>query len=150
MRSAEASGTRAPAAPARSLIARAAPRPRSVFSQVRVQTPTRRAGISPRSLADRPARSALGVTAWGMNVIELDPHTEGYPEHDHLQDGQEEVYVVLDGEVTLRTPDASRTLRAGDLCRVPPEVRRKLVTGASGARVLALGGTPGKAFTPTM
>ena len=98
----------------------------------------------------RPARGALGVTAWGMNVIELDPRTEDYPEHDHLKDGQEEVYVVLTGEVTIRTPDGARVLRAGDFCRVPPEVRRKLVTEASGATVLALGGTPGKAFTPTM
>lgn len=98
----------------------------------------------------RPARAALGVTAWGMNVLELDAGTDGYPEHDHLGDGQEEVYIVLEGSVILRTGADEAVLRTGDMVRVPPEVRRKLVTRDSSAVILAIGGTPGKAFTPTM
>lgn len=98
----------------------------------------------------RSARSALGVTAWGMNILELEPHTSGYPEHDHVEDGQEEVYVVLRGVVTLKTGDEERVLRAGDLVRVAPEVKRKLVTGDQGVTVLALGATPGEVFTPRM
>ncbi|MFO0615704.1 MAG: cupin domain-containing protein [Polyangiaceae bacterium] len=98
----------------------------------------------------RAARAALGVTAWGMNVLELDPGTDGYPEHDHVGDGQEEVYIVLDGSVILRTGEEEVALRQGDMARVPPEVRRKLVTRESSAVVLAIGATPGKAFTPTM
>jgi hypothetical protein len=31
----------------------------------------------------RPAARALGVTAWGMNVLEVDPGCARYPEHDH-------------------------------------------------------------------
>src|SRR5262249_21173997 len=41
----------------------------------------------------RPAARELGVSAWGMNVIEIDAGCEAYPEHDHVRDGQEEVYV---------------------------------------------------------
>ena len=85
-----------------------------------------------------------------MNVLELDPGCEGYPEHDHTADDQEEVYLVLEGAVVLVTPDGERALRAGDLARVAPEVRRKLVTREVGARLLAIGATPGAAFTPTM
>lgn len=98
----------------------------------------------------RAARQALGVTAWGMNVLELDPDNAGHPEHDHLGDGQEEVYAILSGEATLRTPDGDHALRAGDLCRVAPEVRRKLIAGPAGAVILALGGTPNAAFIPTL
>lgn len=98
----------------------------------------------------RAARHALGVTAWGMNVLELDPHCESYPEHDHLADGQEEVYFVVEGNLFLRTSEGELSLSAGDMVRVPPDVRRKLVTKATGAIVFAIGATPGKPFVVTM
>ena len=98
----------------------------------------------------RAARQALGVTAWGMNLLELDGECTGYPEHDHTGDGQEEVYLVLDGSVVLQAGGQERVLERGDLARVAPGVRRKLVTRASGATILAIGATPGQAFTPTM
>ena len=50
----------------------------------------------------RYAGKDLGVTTWGMNVIELAPHTTTYPEHDHTSDGEEEVYVVLSGSAILQ------------------------------------------------
>src|SRR5688572_33375870 len=98
----------------------------------------------------RPAREALGVSSWGMSVIELDPRCSGYPEHDHASDGHEEVYLVLRGSVLLRAGGTERRLKQGDFVRVAPEVRRKLVTLDEGAAILALGGTPGKAYTPSM
>ena len=97
----------------------------------------------------RAARAAVGVSAWGMNVIELDPHNTGYPEHDHEQDGQEELYVVLDGAAVLHANGAETPVRRGDLVRVGPSVTRKFVTGEQGVRLLALGGTPGKAYEPS-
>lgn len=96
----------------------------------------------------RPARSALGVSAWGMNVLELDAGCEGYPEHDHVGDGQEELYVVLDGEAVLVAGGEERPLRKGDMVRVPPETTRKIVTRGSSVTLLAIGGTPGKAYAP--
>jgi uncharacterized cupin superfamily protein len=95
----------------------------------------------------RSVRPALGITAWGMNALELDPHCEGYPEHDHTHDGQEELYLVLRGSIVLQESGREHTLRAGDVVRVPPSVRRKFVTRDEGATLLALGGTPGKAYT---
>ena len=64
----------------------------------------------------RPAARALGITAWGMNVIDLDAGTTRYPEHDHVTSGQEEV---------LRAP-----LRQRDLARG----RRGVAARASDAR----------------
>lgn len=90
----------------------------------------------------------LGVTGLGMNILELEPDCSAYPEHDHAADGQEEVYVVLDGGGTLVAGDQQWPLDAGTLIRVPYEARRKLVPGSNGMTVLALGATPGKAYVP--
>ena len=76
----------------------------------------------------RPARTALGVTSWGMNIIELDPDCTGYPEHDHASEGHEEVYVILRGAVVLHAGGEERTLGQGDMVRVSPELTRKFVT----------------------
>ncbi len=42
-------------------------------------------------------RAELGVTAFGMQVIQLPPDFADYPEHDHADSGQEEVFAVLAG-----------------------------------------------------
>jgi quercetin dioxygenase-like cupin family protein len=98
----------------------------------------------------RMARQALGVSSWGMNVIELDPGCTGYPEHDHESEGHEEVYLVLRGSIVLQSGGVERVLSQGDFVRVAPEVQRKFVTRAEGATLLALGGTPGKPYAPAM
>ena len=94
----------------------------------------------------RRVRAGLGVTSFGMQVIELPPHADMYPEHDHLHDDQEEVYTVLHGEAILRVGDEEHTLVPGVFARVGPTERRKLVTGDDGARILALGATPGRTY----
>jgi uncharacterized cupin superfamily protein len=43
------------------------------------------------------AAAELGVESFGMQVLDLPPDFREYPEHDHADDGQEEVYVVLRG-----------------------------------------------------
>jgi hypothetical protein len=74
----------------------------------------------------------------------------GYPEHDHGDDGHEEVYVVLRGSVVLRTDSGEHTLSQGDFVRVAPETKRKFVTRSQDATLLALGGTPGQPYAPSM
>ncbi len=96
----------------------------------------------------RSAGRALGVTAWGMNVLELEPGCTAYPEHDHASDGQEEVYVVLSGSATLKAGGETRTVEAGTLIRVGPHEKRHFVAGPQGLTLLALGATPGKAYAP--
>jgi mannose-6-phosphate isomerase-like protein (cupin superfamily) len=90
----------------------------------------------------------LGVTAWGMNVIAIDADCTAYPEHDHVKDGQEEVYVVLRGGGTLVAGGEETSLATGTLVRVGPGQRRKILPGADGIVVLAIGATPGKAYAP--
>ena len=94
----------------------------------------------------RYAARELGVTAWGMNVLEIAPGCEDYPDHDHIKDGQEEVYVVLQGSGRLQSGDEQWELKPGDLIRVGPNAKRKIIPGANGITVLAIGATPGEAY----
>jgi quercetin dioxygenase-like cupin family protein len=94
----------------------------------------------------RAAARELGVTAWGMNVLELEPHCCGYPEHDHAGDGQEEVYVVLRGAARLRAGEVERRVQQGEMVRVAPGQKRCWLTDDEGVMLLAIGATPGKAY----
>lgn len=94
------------------------------------------------------AAKSLGVSAWGMNLLRLQPNWTGYPEHDHAEDGQEEVYVVLQGSARLEAGGTSWQLEPGTLARVGPRQKRKIVPGEEGATILAIGGTPSKAYEP--
>ena len=88
----------------------------------------------------------LGVTAWGMNIIKMPPNWNDYPAHDHVSDGQEEVYVVLEGSATLEVGCEWLRLTPGTFAKVAPAAHRKLVAGDEGATVLALGAKPGEAY----
>lgn len=94
----------------------------------------------------RRVRAGLGVVAFGMQVLELPPDFSGYPTHDHSHDQQEEVYTALTGRATLQVGEESYELEAGVFARVGPGEKRKLVSGAEGARILCVGGTPGKPY----
>ncbi len=96
----------------------------------------------------RRVRAGLGVTSFGLSVIELPPNFKSYPEHDQGHDGQEEVYTALDGRATFLVGGEEVTLEPGVWIRVGPGERRKIVTGDEPVRVLAMGGTPGEPYTP--
>jgi mannose-6-phosphate isomerase-like protein (cupin superfamily) len=94
------------------------------------------------------AGKGLGVTSWGMNILRLPAGWSDYPDHDHAKDGQEEVYIVLDGSARLHADGEDYTLEPGVLARVGPAQKRKIVPGPKGVTLLAIGGTPGKAYAP--
>jgi mannose-6-phosphate isomerase-like protein (cupin superfamily) len=47
--------------------------------------------------AFKRARAELGVESFGLQVIDMPPNFPDYPEHDHAEDGQEEVFMALRG-----------------------------------------------------
>lgn len=84
-------------------------------------------------------RRALGVSSFGINQMLLRPGERGRI-HSHAH--QEEVYLVLRGTLTVETDDGARDLGEGELIRVAPQVRRRLVNlGPGVCSLVALGGS---------
>jgi hypothetical protein len=96
----------------------------------------------------RRARAGLGVTSFGISVMDLPPNFDFFPEHDQRHDDQEEVYTPLSGRVTLRVGGEDHELEPGVFARVGAAEKRKLITGDEPARVLAMGAMPGKIYEP--
>jgi quercetin dioxygenase-like cupin family protein len=90
----------------------------------------------------KPLRQALGVTAFGINQLELAPAAEG-PEHDHTKDGQEEVYVIVRGAGTIRVDGVEAELRPGHYVFLSPDARRQMVAGDQGLAWVGVGCQPG-------
>jgi len=67
--------------------------------------------------AARSLAREIGTERTGFGLYELEPGQSTWPYHFEL--GSEEWLFVVDGEVTLRTPDGERTLRAGDIVCFP-------------------------------
>ncbi|HST54729.1 MAG TPA: cupin domain-containing protein [Solirubrobacteraceae bacterium] len=83
-------------------------------------------------------RRQLGVRSFGMNLIVLAPGQRG---RIHAHEHQEEVFVVLEGQLTLLVEAVEHVLDADRLVRVAPAARRQLVNaGRERLVVLALGG----------
>jgi len=92
------------------------------------------------------ARAELGVESFGLQVIDMPPNFEHYPEHDHAEDGQEEVYLALRGSAEVEIDGDRHPLDGDTMIRVGPGVMRKLWPGDDGIRVLVVGGSPGKTY----
>lgn len=68
----------------------------------------------------------FGAAATGMGVYEIAPGNGSWPYHFEL--GEEEWLIVIEGELTLRTPEGESVLRAGDAVCFP--------AGAAGAHAV--------------
>ena len=83
-------------------------------------------------------RRELGVESFGMNLIRLAPGQRG---RIHRHERQEEVYLVLEGTLTLEVEGDAHELARHQLARVAPDVRRRLANlHREPLAVLALGG----------
>jgi mannose-6-phosphate isomerase-like protein (cupin superfamily) len=106
------------------------------------------------------AAAGLGVSSFGISIIDLAPGAEDYPEHDHSAEGiggqmfakrpqqlgQEEVYTALQGSGTLEADGKRYPIDADHIARVGPDVRRKVTPGPNGIRLLVIGATPGEPY----
>jgi len=85
-------------------------------------------------------RAELGVSSFGLNLMRLRPGQRG---RIHAHERQEEVYVVLEGELTLLVEDGPQehVLGPDEAIRVAPALKRQLVNrGAAPVVLLAVGG----------
>jgi uncharacterized cupin superfamily protein len=90
----------------------------------------------------RKIRTALGVTAFGINAIVLPPRWTTNPHH---HERQEEVYIVLDGEIEFTLGGEARRLGPGGIARVDAETVRFLrnVSESDDATYVCVGGEGG-------
>jgi|ERR1041385_513328 len=91
-------------------------------------------------------RAELGVTAFGIQVIQMPPDYADYPDHDHAETGQEEVFAVLSGSGWMDVEGERVELDPETIVRVGPETKRKVYAGPQGVRMLVTGGCPGEAY----
>jgi quercetin dioxygenase-like cupin family protein len=84
----------------------------------------------------RLARKALGTSAFGFNLVEIEPGGQ-IPEHDEAGSGQVELYVILEGEATLCVAGEDHPAPAGTFASIEPPASRTILNH-SDAPVTAL------------
>ena len=85
---------------------------------------------------------ALGVTEFGVNAVVL---PAGYESRRHYHDRQQELYVVMQGQIEFDFDGAKQTLGPGGLARVDAPVVRSLrnLSDSQDAVYLCVGGQGG-------
>ncbi|WP_459192013.1 cupin domain-containing protein [Halosimplex sp. J119] len=83
-------------------------------------------------------RDELDCENLGVSVLECEPGWEGKP-HDHADDGQEEVYVLVEGEATVTVEGEDFEMTAGDALRISPDEQRRIENGDEQSRFVLAG-----------
>jgi quercetin dioxygenase-like cupin family protein len=94
------------------------------------------------------ARRSLGISSFGMNVVEI-PAGERIPEHDETGRDHEEVFVVLSGAPTLVVEGREIPAPTGTFARLDPPLRRTVVNGGDeSASVLIVSAPRSSGYVP--
>jgi uncharacterized cupin superfamily protein len=93
-------------------------------------------------------RRALGLEAFGINMVDIEPG-ESIPEHDETARDQEEVFLALKGDATLVIDGEDHDLAEGSFARLDPEATRTVKNKSDGAiRVLIASAPRGSGYEP--
>jgi mannose-6-phosphate isomerase-like protein (cupin superfamily) len=107
--------------------------------------------ISDGRCPSRPVRHHFGITSFGVNA--WTGHRAGdriINEHDEADaDGHEELYLVQRGRATFELDGERVDAPAGTLVYARSGVKRTAFAEDAGTTIVALGGTPGKAYEVT-
>lgn len=98
----------------------------------------------------RPVRHHFGITAFGVNAwTARDTGDRIINDHDESEpDSNEELYLVLRGRAVFELDGDSVDAPAGTLVFARPGVKRTAFAEEPETTIIALGGTPGKAYEP--
>jgi tetratricopeptide (TPR) repeat protein len=98
----------------------------------------------------RPVRHHLGITAFGVNAwTGRDAGDRIINEHDESEDEEEELYLVHRGRARFELDGEQVDAPAGTLVLARPGVKRTAFAEEAGTTIVALSGTPGKAYEPS-
>jgi quercetin dioxygenase-like cupin family protein len=82
------------------------------------------------------ARKACGTTSFGYNLVEIEPGGQ-IPEHTESESGQVELYLILEGEATMRLDGEDHPAPAGTFASIEPAAERTILN-RSDAPVVAM------------
>jgi mannose-6-phosphate isomerase-like protein (cupin superfamily) len=85
----------------------------------------------------RKVRKAMGIEAFGVNLLVYPPGEEGFL---HYHDHQDELYFVHSGSARFEVDGDTRTLTAGGLCHVSSTTPRKVSNAGEDDLVLLIVG----------
>jgi mannose-6-phosphate isomerase-like protein (cupin superfamily) len=86
----------------------------------------------------------LGIKAFGVNAVLMDPGDKSDIEHDEKESGHQEVYVVVTGRAAFRLGDEEVEAGPGDVVAVgDPEETRDYRALEPGTRIVCFGAAPG-------
>jgi uncharacterized cupin superfamily protein len=97
-----------------------------VFNLSEVELAPYEEGPDGHRFSKRHVGQELAAALTGLTVYEVEPGQSTWPYHFELN--EEEWLIVVSGELTVRTPDGERVLRAGEVVCFTP--------GASGAHAV--------------
>jgi quercetin dioxygenase-like cupin family protein len=82
----------------------------------------------------------LGIRAFGVNAVAMEPGDDFDIEHDESADGHQEMYVVVSGRMRFRLGDEEVEAGPGDVVAVPdPAETRNYWAVEPGTRVVCVG-----------
>lgn len=106
--------------------------------------------ISDGRCPSRPIRHHFGITSFGVNAwTGREAGDRIINEHDEEADAQEELYLVQRGRARFELDGERVEAPVGTLVFVRPGVKRTAFAEEPGTTIIAVGGTPGKAYEPT-
>jgi quercetin dioxygenase-like cupin family protein len=94
----------------------------------------------------KSVRHHFNITAFGINAVTKDEGKVLIPEHDETESGQQEIYFVHKGEVTVTLNGEQMTAAEGAVVAVKPATLRKFEAAATPTTLLVMGATPGRAY----
>jgi quercetin dioxygenase-like cupin family protein len=94
------------------------------------------------------ARKALGTASFGFNLVEIAPGGQ-IPEHDESGSGQDELYVILEGEAIFQIAGEDHPAPAGTFASIEPPVSRTILNRSDApVTAMLIGVDPSGGYEP--
>jgi uncharacterized cupin superfamily protein len=96
----------------------------------------------------RLGRKSLGGEAFGFNVVDIEPGGE-IPAHNESESGQEEVFIIVEGDATIVAGEDEHPAPAGTFARYAPEAHRTIRNKSDApVRALVIGAAMDSSYEP--
>lgn len=95
----------------------------------------------------QPLNEPLGIRAFGVNAVAMEPGEAADIEHEESGSGHQEIYVVVSGRAGFRLGDEEVEAGPGDIVALDdPAETRDYWAIDPGTRIVCFGAAPGAAY----